>query len=204
MAAFRGHCWQSAVFPDGRAFGYIAYPLRPDESEEDRYNIGYFYQERNECIRRGPEASLSCAKSCRAGMMSRSNWSRAGCDEDRRVHGAIDVSPRQSSGERLQQSAKRSALSTRWDDGFWDDRAIFPRGSLRDRGVRRRAGDSASAALMKERTRFWSAPGRKPDWSISGTRVSARGSSDWSHAADTEAHLTEMGARSSICRCSIC
>jgi hypothetical protein len=44
MAAFRGHCWQSAVFPDGRAFGYIAYPLRPDESEEDRYNIGYFYQ----------------------------------------------------------------------------------------------------------------------------------------------------------------
>jgi hypothetical protein len=44
MAAFRGHCWQSAVFPDGRAFGYIAYPLRPGESEEDRYNIGYFYQ----------------------------------------------------------------------------------------------------------------------------------------------------------------
>jgi hypothetical protein len=44
MAAFRGHCWQSAVFPDGRAFGYIAYPLRPDEREEDRYNIGYFYQ----------------------------------------------------------------------------------------------------------------------------------------------------------------
>jgi hypothetical protein len=44
MAAFRGHCWQSAVFPDGRAFGYIAYPLRPEESENDRYNIGYVYQ----------------------------------------------------------------------------------------------------------------------------------------------------------------
>jgi hypothetical protein len=44
MAAFRGHCWQSAVFPDGSAFGYIAYPLRPEESEEERYNIGYFYQ----------------------------------------------------------------------------------------------------------------------------------------------------------------
>jgi len=44
MAAFRGHCWQSAVFPDGRAFGYIAYPLRPEEREEDRYNIGYLYQ----------------------------------------------------------------------------------------------------------------------------------------------------------------
>jgi hypothetical protein len=47
MAAFRGHCWQSAVFPDGRAFGYIAYPLRPEESEEDRYNIGYLYQNGN-------------------------------------------------------------------------------------------------------------------------------------------------------------
>lgn len=45
MAAFRGHCWQSAVFPDGRAFGYIAYPLRPGESEEDRYNIGYVFQD---------------------------------------------------------------------------------------------------------------------------------------------------------------
>jgi hypothetical protein len=45
MAAFRGHCWQSAVFPDGRAFGYIAYPLRPGEGEQDRYNIGYVFQD---------------------------------------------------------------------------------------------------------------------------------------------------------------
>ena len=44
MAAFRGHCWQSAIFPDGRGFGYIAYPLRPGESEKDRYNLGYLYQ----------------------------------------------------------------------------------------------------------------------------------------------------------------
>jgi hypothetical protein len=44
MAAFRGHCWQSAVFPDGSAFGYIAYPLRSGESEGDRYNIGYLYR----------------------------------------------------------------------------------------------------------------------------------------------------------------
>ncbi len=43
MGAFRGHCWQSVVFPDGRAFGYIAYPLREDETEADRYNIGYYY-----------------------------------------------------------------------------------------------------------------------------------------------------------------
>jgi hypothetical protein len=30
LAAFRGHAWQSALFPSGRAFGYIAYPPRTD------------------------------------------------------------------------------------------------------------------------------------------------------------------------------
>jgi len=42
MGEFRGHCWQSAVFPDGRAFGYIAYPPRADGST---YNEGYVYQD---------------------------------------------------------------------------------------------------------------------------------------------------------------
>jgi hypothetical protein len=42
MGAFRGHCWQSAVFPDGRAFGYIAYPPRDDGST---YNTGYVVQD---------------------------------------------------------------------------------------------------------------------------------------------------------------
>jgi hypothetical protein len=41
LAGFRGHCWQSALFPDGRAFGYIAYPPREDGSA---YNEGYVYQ----------------------------------------------------------------------------------------------------------------------------------------------------------------
>ncbi|MEY2942885.1 MAG: hypothetical protein RLY97_899 [Pseudomonadota bacterium] len=41
MGAFRGHCWQAALFPDGRGFGTIAYPLRDGEVETDRYNIGY-------------------------------------------------------------------------------------------------------------------------------------------------------------------
>jgi hypothetical protein len=45
MAAFRGHCWQSCLFPDGRAFGYIAYPLREGESEAERHNIGYVVQD---------------------------------------------------------------------------------------------------------------------------------------------------------------
>lgn len=42
LGGFRGHCWQSAVFPDGRAFGYIAYPPREDGAES--YNDGYIYQ----------------------------------------------------------------------------------------------------------------------------------------------------------------
>lgn len=40
LDAFRGHVWQSAVFPDGRAFGYIAYPPAEDGST---YNEGYVY-----------------------------------------------------------------------------------------------------------------------------------------------------------------
>jgi hypothetical protein len=42
LAGFRGHCWQSALFPDGNAFGYIAYPPHEDGSES--YNEGYVYK----------------------------------------------------------------------------------------------------------------------------------------------------------------
>lgn len=38
---FRGHCWQSALFPSGRAFGYICFPPNPDGSES--YNEGYVF-----------------------------------------------------------------------------------------------------------------------------------------------------------------
>jgi hypothetical protein len=41
LEGFRGHCWQTAVFPDGRAFGYIAYPPAEDGST---YNEGYVYE----------------------------------------------------------------------------------------------------------------------------------------------------------------
>jgi len=43
LAGFRGHCWQSALFPDGSAFGYIAYP--PHEDGSDSYNEGYVYKD---------------------------------------------------------------------------------------------------------------------------------------------------------------
>ena len=41
MGAFRGHCWQAALFPDNRAFGLCAYPPRADGST---YNDAYIYQ----------------------------------------------------------------------------------------------------------------------------------------------------------------
>src|ERR1700758_2464878 len=41
LAGFWGHCWQSAVFGSGRAFGYIAYPPRPDG--EPTFNEGYIF-----------------------------------------------------------------------------------------------------------------------------------------------------------------
>ena len=41
LAGFWGHTWQSAVFPSGKAFGYIAYPPRPDS--QPTYNEGYLF-----------------------------------------------------------------------------------------------------------------------------------------------------------------
>ncbi|HET6950182.1 MAG TPA: hypothetical protein VFI47_07400, partial [Acidimicrobiales bacterium] len=41
LAGFWGHCWQSALFGSGRAFGYIAYPPRPDG--EPTFNEGYVF-----------------------------------------------------------------------------------------------------------------------------------------------------------------
>ncbi len=41
LEGFWGHCWQSALFPSGKAFGYIAYPPRPDG--EPAYNEGYLF-----------------------------------------------------------------------------------------------------------------------------------------------------------------
>jgi hypothetical protein len=41
LAGFWGHCWQSALFPSGRAFGYIAYPPRSDG--HPTFNEGYVF-----------------------------------------------------------------------------------------------------------------------------------------------------------------
>lgn len=40
MEGFRGHCWQSALFDDGRGFGYIAYPPGGDGPQQ---NEGYIW-----------------------------------------------------------------------------------------------------------------------------------------------------------------
>lgn len=41
LEGFWGHCWQSALFGSGRAFGYIAYPPRPDG--RPTFNEGYVF-----------------------------------------------------------------------------------------------------------------------------------------------------------------
>lgn len=41
LAGFWGHAWQSAIFPSGKAFGYIAYPPRPDG--QSTFNEGYIF-----------------------------------------------------------------------------------------------------------------------------------------------------------------
>jgi hypothetical protein len=41
LQGFWGHCWQSALFPSGRAFGYNTYPPRPDGTPS--YNEGYIF-----------------------------------------------------------------------------------------------------------------------------------------------------------------
>lgn len=48
LAGFWGHCWQSAVFPSGRAFGYIAYPPRSDG--KPTFNEGYVFSGEGDLI----------------------------------------------------------------------------------------------------------------------------------------------------------
>ena len=48
LAEFRGHCWQSALFPSGRAFGYIAYPARDDGMPT--FNEGYIFDGEGELV----------------------------------------------------------------------------------------------------------------------------------------------------------
>ena len=48
LEGFWGHCWQSALFPSGKGFGYIAYPPRPDG--EPQYNEGYVFRGAGELV----------------------------------------------------------------------------------------------------------------------------------------------------------
>ena len=45
---FWGHCWQSALFPSGKAFGYIAYP--PETGGPPTYAECYLYEGDGELI----------------------------------------------------------------------------------------------------------------------------------------------------------
>ncbi len=45
LTGFFGHCWLSAVFPDGRAFGCLAYPPRGEDKETYSYNDAVIYHD---------------------------------------------------------------------------------------------------------------------------------------------------------------
>jgi hypothetical protein len=46
LEGFFGHCWLSAVFPDGSAFGSLAYPPREGSDGEYSYNDAVIYKNR--------------------------------------------------------------------------------------------------------------------------------------------------------------
>ncbi|HKY90567.1 MAG TPA: hypothetical protein VJM11_05975 [Nevskiaceae bacterium] len=48
IEGFWGHCWQSALFPSGRGFGYITYPPRGDG--KPTYNEGYVFEGDGELV----------------------------------------------------------------------------------------------------------------------------------------------------------
>jgi len=48
LGTFRGHAWQSALFPSGRGFGYIVYPERDDGLPT--YNEGYVFEGDGELV----------------------------------------------------------------------------------------------------------------------------------------------------------
>jgi hypothetical protein len=48
LGTFRGHAWQSALFPSGRGFGYIVYPERDDGLPT--YNEGYVFDGDGELV----------------------------------------------------------------------------------------------------------------------------------------------------------
>lgn len=48
LGTFRGHAWQSTVFPSGKGFGYIVYP--PREDGLPTYNEGYIFDGDGELI----------------------------------------------------------------------------------------------------------------------------------------------------------
>lgn len=45
LEGFYGHCWLSALFPDGRAFGCLAYPPRGEDTENYSYNDAVLYRD---------------------------------------------------------------------------------------------------------------------------------------------------------------
>ena len=74
LGTFRGHVWQSALFPSGRAFGFIVYPSRDDGLPT--YNEGYLFEGDGELIPARVVDGPGCARWRRTVRTFRWSWSR--------------------------------------------------------------------------------------------------------------------------------
>ena len=107
-ATLRGHCWQAAVFPSGRAFGYIAYPPYPDG--RPTYNEGYTFAGDGSLVP-AEIVDMPLLRSLQASGQDVSVTVRD-AEGDHRIHGETQMStfmvmPPEGGGLQLQQAIVR-------------------------------------------------------------------------------------------------
>jgi hypothetical protein len=104
----RGHCWQAAVFPSGRAFGYISYPPYPDG--RPTYNEGYTFPGDGPLVP-AEVVEMPILRSLAVSGQDVSTTLRSG-GTDHRIHGETVAStfmimPPEGGGLQLQQAIVR-------------------------------------------------------------------------------------------------
>jgi len=123
LGGFRGHCWQSALFPDGRAFGYIAYPPREDGTA---WNEGYVYRDGRMYAARAPRAVAAPHRRRGRRRVARARIG-AGNHPHRRRDRAVDVPRRQPRHRRPEPAAGRRVLPLGRAECLGHDRALRAR-----------------------------------------------------------------------------
>ena len=188
---FRGHAWQSSVFPSGRAFGYIVYPPRDDG--QPTYNEGYLFEGDGELIpatgrRRAvaPAAAADRARTCRSCSRPAN-----GTDQHQAESADLDLLRHGRRRDRLVPgpAAGDRPLHARRRVGQRDDGAL-------DAARPGRASVSATNVDRRGAHRRARRPGADAD-----TGLDDFGGDTWREGlevlralrAETEAHLNELG-----------